>query len=100
MSEIDREKLIQAAVNWIRQNSSSVRSATTEITAQTPLLKDGILDSLGFVDLVAFLEKETGNQVDLLQLDEEELMTLNGLCRAISATGATMPRDGSANPQG
>ncbi len=86
MSEgLEKEELIRRAAAWILENSPNARAAKVEIAATTPLLQEGLLDSLGLVDLLAFLEKATGNEIDLFELDEDEAMTLEGLCR--SATG-------------
>jgi len=44
------------------------------------LVRSGLLDSLGYIDLVASLEQATGKQVDLEQaLETGEATTLNGL---------------------
>jgi acyl carrier protein len=37
----------------------------SELTDDLDLVRSGILDSLGFVDLIADLEQHTGKQVDL-----------------------------------
>jgi acyl carrier protein len=73
IGELERERLIQAAVGWIRENTSGAWLKDAVITASTPLLRDGILDSLGLVDLAVFLEKTAGNQINLPELDEEDL---------------------------
>ena len=86
MAQADRETLIQAAVTWIRENRRTARSADITISASTPLLQEGILDSLGLVSLVAFLEKLTGNPME--ELEEEDLRTLDGLCSAALRAGS------------
>ena len=79
-----KEQLIELAAAWIMENSSAARFARVEIRGTTPLLQEGLLDSLGLVDLMAFIEKTTGRQIDLLELDDDEVMTLEALCRATS----------------
>ena len=91
---LGKEQLIQLARTWILENSASARAAKVEINGTTPLLEEGLLDSLGLVDLMAFLEKTTGNEIDLFELDEEEVMTLEGLCRTASSQGQAA--DGAA----
>ena len=92
MSEpLEKDQLIQLAADWILENSPNARAANVEIGPTTPLLQEGLLDSLGLVDLLAFLEKTTGNEIDLFELDEDEIMTLEGLCR--TATGAGQSQD-------
>ena len=82
MTEIGQDQLIQISVNWIREHSPQARDSRAEILGTTQLLETGILDSLGLVDLLAFLEQTTGNQIDLLELDEKDISTLEGLCKA------------------
>ena len=88
MSEsLGKEELIRRAAAWILENSPNARPAKVEIAATTPLLQEGLLDSLGLVDLLAFLEKTTGNEIDLFEFDEDEAMTLEGLCRTATGEG-------------
>jgi len=83
MSEFDEGRLVQLAVDWIQSSSRNPGAAQAKILPETDLLQAGILDSLGLIDLVAFLEKTTDRQLDLLQLDEGDFTTLGGLCRAV-----------------
>ena len=84
MSEFEEGQLVQLAVDWIRSSSRDSDVAQAKILPDTDLLQAGILDSLGLIDLVAFLEKTTEKQLDLLQLDERDFTTLGGLCRAVA----------------
>lgn len=81
MSDLNKDQLIQAAIQWIRANSRKA-AARGDISAHTQLMQDGVLDSLGLVDLVSFLEKTSGKPIDLLDLDEKDFSTLDGLCGA------------------
>ena len=80
------EQLIELAVNWIATSFPNTVANSIDISAGTDLLQEGILDSLGLVDLLAFLEKTTGHEIDLLELDEDSLGTLHGLCCAAIAS--------------
>ena len=68
--------LITVATTWILDNSPNARAAKEPITADTQLLREGYLDSMGFVDLVAFLEQTVDAEIDLLELDEDALFYL------------------------
>lgn len=82
-----KEELIGLAAEWIREHSPNARAGGAELSPDTQLLATGLIDSLGLVDLLAFLEKATGAEIDLLELDEDEIGTLEGLCRAaVSST--------------
>ncbi|MGD8564656.1 MAG: acyl carrier protein [Desulfarculaceae bacterium] len=49
------------------------------LEAQTNLLDLGILDSLGFVQMLMAMEDEFGLELDFSELDPEEFTTLEGL---------------------
>lgn len=46
------------------------------LTAETPLISGGIVDSLGTLDLVSFLEERLGVQFEAHEVDKHSLDTL------------------------
>ena len=48
------------------------------------LRDEGIVDSLGFVQLIADLETRLGSEIDLSDLDPEQLTNVGALARHIS----------------
>ena len=53
-----------------------------DVTDDLDLLRSGLLDSLGFVDLVVAVEEEVGHQVDLVSaMDSPGGTTVGGLIR-------------------
>ncbi len=51
-----------------------------ELVKGFDLVRSGLLDSLGFIDLVVSLEKATGREVDLESaLERSDATTMNGL---------------------
>ena len=53
-----------------------------DVTDDLDLLRSGLLDSLGFVDLVVAVEEEVGQQVDLISaMDRPGGTTVGGLIR-------------------
>lgn len=55
--------------------------ASPQIDDDTPLVSAEAVDSLGFLDLIAHLEQQSGQEVDLLEVDPDELLTIGGLAR-------------------
>ena len=52
----------------------------TDLLDDLDLVRSGVLDSLGFVDLIADLETTTGKQVDLEQaLEQKGATTVKGI---------------------
>jgi acyl carrier protein len=82
------EKMIQIAKDWVLEHSPDANIKDVAILNKTHLLESGVLDSIGLVDLLAFLEETTGNQIDLLELEPEDFATLDGLCKAALAANS------------
>jgi acyl carrier protein len=56
-----------------------------ELTASTPLVSTGILDSLATLKLVVFLEDEFGITVEPHEADEEHLNTIETIASLVQA---------------
>jgi acyl carrier protein len=55
------------------------------VTEQTDLRAEGLIDSLGFVQLLARLEQQLGGPVDVADLAPERLTHLGALSQHISS---------------
>lgn len=55
----------QALTERLSQRLVRLGLLPAELTDDLDLIRSGVLDSLGFVDLIADLERATGKQVDL-----------------------------------
>ena len=80
--EADAELLISNVCTWVGERTG------TAVTPELDLLEAGVLDSLGFVELIAFIEEATGLQLDLLDIEPEEFATIQGLSRFALLKGA------------
>ena len=65
---------------WVRSNSRAAEAKNAAIGDETDLLATGLLDSLGFVELLAYVEETTGRAVDLSDADPSEFTTVQGFC--------------------
>jgi acyl carrier protein len=52
------------------------------VDASTPLFETGIIDSLGIIDLLAFVETATGKTVPMRKLDMRFFGTVDRICSA------------------
>ncbi len=77
---ISEEILVKDVIGWIREHRQP-GSTDEEISANTDLLGSGLLDSLGMVDLILFVERQHGCKVDLIDVDPNEFSVVKGLCR-------------------
>jgi acyl carrier protein len=58
------------------------------LTATTPLITSGILDSLATLDLVAFLESQYSLEFEANEVDVHRLGTLNDIVRVVETKRA------------
>ena len=78
------DELAHLAVDWIRRNDRETGTTNGKIDRSTNLLADGVLDSIGFLELISYLEQESGGRIELLDAELEEIATVNGLIRFVS----------------
>jgi len=55
-----------------------------DLSADSPLLTSGLLDSLGIVKLLSFIEDEFDAEIDDADFDPENFETLNSITKLIS----------------
>jgi acyl carrier protein len=55
------------------------------LTATTPLMSSGILDSIATLKLITFLEQEFNIQIDLHEVDQARFNTLESISRLVNA---------------
>lgn len=68
-------------VHWVKKNMQANGNRRIEVSADTDLMESGVLDSIGFVELIVFMENQIGCNIDLTDVDPSEFTTVNGLCR-------------------
>ena len=78
------DELAHLAVDWIRRNDRETGTTNGKIDRSTNLLADGVLDSIGFLELISYLEQESGGRIELLDAELEEIATVDGLIRYVS----------------
>lgn len=81
MKSFTEKELTDLLVNWVRANHVNHRGSKLSIDSETNLLESGLLDSLGFVDLVLYLEGQCGIKIDLTDAAPEEFTVVKGLCQ-------------------
>jgi acyl carrier protein len=57
-----------------------------ELAGDFNLMQSGLLDSMGFVDLVAQVENEFDVQMDLMDLDPSQFTSLSGFVSRVAAS--------------
>jgi len=78
-----KKELTELIIGWVRDNRLPNDFPDPEITEETDLMVGGLLDSFGFVDLVVFIEEQTGIKIELADADPSEFTVVKGLCKII-----------------
>jgi acyl carrier protein len=74
-------EIVDLAVRWVKNNMQANGNRHVELTGDTDLMESGLLDSVGFVELIVFIESQMSCHLDLTDVDPSEFTTVNGLCR-------------------
>ena len=92
MATLKQNELTDLIIQWVRDNRQPGDFSNPEITESTDLMAAGLLDSFGFVDLLLFLEAQTGTRVDLTDVDPSEFTVVKSLCNIVVASnGDSLP---------
>lgn len=74
-------QLVDLVINWVRSNHRPGNSPNGDISPDTDLIASGMLDSFGFIDLIVFMESQSGCRIDLTDVDPHDFCIVKGLCR-------------------
>jgi acyl carrier protein len=77
--------LRQLILDWLDDNYHFGEAARRVGSDDTSFLKNGILDSLGFLQLVLHLESTLGIKIDRKQLSPKNFDTLNQIIAYVTA---------------
>lgn len=75
-------KIVESIIGFVRQRFPAA-AATDALDGQTSLLESGIIDSLGVLDLMAFLESEHGVEIEEADYAIENFETIGHLARMV-----------------
>lgn len=70
---------------FTRKFRSDGRVSVEELPEDCDLLLSGMIDSIGFLDLVAALERFAGRNIDFDMLDPEEMTIVGSLCKFVAS---------------
>lgn len=79
-----REEFARELLAFITGPLSSRRrtSVVARVDAATPLFECGLIDSLGIIDLLAFVEATTGKRIPMRQIDMRHFGTVDRMVQA------------------
>lgn len=80
LTEASLEQVIR---DWVLHNAQPQASRPRSLEGSTDLIAGGWLDSMGFVELLVYLQSAIGKEIDLSDLDPLEFASIRGLVRGI-----------------
>jgi len=66
-----------------------------DIADDFDLLTEGVIDSMGFIELIVFFEQKFNTEIDFDEMDAEELTLVGPLCRFIQSKVAVLAEEGN-----
>ena len=88
MNSILAEKVRSFVLNRLTDPLTAKGLAPQDVPDDFDLLSEGVIDSLGIVELIAAVQDEFRIEVDFDDLNAEELTVVGSLCRYIGQKGA------------
>ena len=84
MSMLREEELSGQIKEWITRtrNGQSLTAVKVDVKEDMDLIASGVLDSIGFIELLVYVESITGQKIDLSDLDPDEFTSIKGLSRS------------------
>jgi len=78
---VQEKVLVVSVLNWIKEHKLPQDCDAADITEEIDLITDGVLDSMGLVDLLLFVEEQTGRPIDLITVEPKDVCVVKNLCR-------------------
>jgi acyl carrier protein len=80
---IDEHQLSRMVKEWILQHGQAPDAAP--VSDEVNLLDTGVLDSMGFIELLGYIQTVTGQKIDLFELDPSAFTSIRGLIRHLQS---------------
>ena len=81
MSSFNPAELKADALEWLREELDDAEGL---VRIETDLIEEGVIDSVGLIELVEFIEERSGLQIDLEEVAEDQLSSIEGLCEHLT----------------
>ena len=94
MNLTQENALIGSVLNWIREHKLPGNRDAAGITEDIDLITDGLLDSMGLIDLLLFVEEQTGRSIDLKAVEPKDICVVKNLCRIALGNPISQSTDG------
>ena len=99
MNSTQEKALVVSVLNWIKEHKLPGNRDGAEITEEIDLITDGVLDSMGLVDLLLFVEEQTGRPIDLKTVEPTDICVVKNLCRIALGNTISQSSDGNQDAE-
>lgn len=86
-------EVVEQTKAWVMENFLYMRP-DWPLDEETPLLRSGVVDSVGVIELVGYLERTFNCHVPEREITEENLGTLGAIGRFVARGGSAAPAQG------
>jgi clorobiocin biosynthesis protein CloN5 len=90
------EREVAAALFDFVRNEFLPGSDGAELSESTPLIEEGILDSLRVMVLLTFIRQQLGADVDAAEIDPWQLRDISSITRMVCELSGIVPGAGAA----
>lgn len=80
---MQEEHLVNCIMQWLANSPQLNTASPSALKEDTDLIGSGLLDSLGFIELLVYVESVTGEKIDLSDLDPSDFTTIRGLVKSV-----------------
>lgn len=80
LGEVELERLM---LDWISDQRERLGEPVMRLGRDTELISDRVLDSVGFTELIVFVESATGLSIDIGEMSHDDLQSISGICRHV-----------------
>ena len=94
MNLIPENALVVSVLTWIKEHTLPGNLEAAGITENIDLIANGLLDSMGLIDLLLFVEEQTGRPIDLKVVEPEDICVVKNLCRIALGNNISQSMDG------
>lgn len=84
MKSVDEEEIKRFLINYLSKTVASRRLMPETLDSDLDLLGEGIIDSLGVIELISEIEKHLGITIDFEDLPAEEFTRVGPFCRYVA----------------
>lgn len=83
MSIITAKEVREFIVNFLKESIKERNFTEEDITDNFDLLTEGVIDSLGIIEIIQAIEENFGFEIDFEDLDAENFTIIGPLCQYI-----------------